>query len=734
MNIKELFKPSYLKLAVIISIVFTAAYLISPSFLELLELKTIDARFKNRPPIAAGKEVVIATIDEKSLNELGRWPWPRTTIAKLIDVLTSSDAVVIAFDIMFSEPDEHSELKALISFKEKYKGSGSIPQGFLEYINKVKTELDSDVQLSMAIKKSARVILGYFFHFGKVETHKQGWELSHNYQQVDVLKQGEENLINASAIESNIDVIAKGARGFGYYNIIPDNDGSVRWDPLVIRYKDKYYAPLSLQALKIYLGDPPLSLTLADYGVANIRLGETSIPVDESGRLFINYYGGRDIFPHYSITDIIKGRIEKEKLKGKIVLIGATAIGVYDMRVTPFEGTYPGIDIHATVIDNILNKRFIVRPQWFGLLDILILVSIPILLAIVFNRLDALYGTSVAVVLIIGYVYFSAYLFNKGLVLNIIYPVLVAITTYLSFILYKWTLEAREKRKIKGTFQYYVAAPVMDELMKHPEKLRLGGEEKELTVLFSDIRQFTTISEGLKPDILIKLLNEYLSVMSDVVFKYQGYLDKYIGDAIMAIYGAPLMQEDHIKKACLTAIEMMEKLNVMKQEWREKGLPSLNIGVGINTGNMVIGNIGSEQKYEYTAIGDNVNLASRLEGLNKLYGTNIIISERVQQEIKAELLCRELDIAQVKGKTKPKTIYELVARKGNAQLEEAVESFQKGIKYYRERRWEEAIKTFNAVIDLKPEDSPSRLYIQRSHQFITNPPPDDWQGIFIINH
>jgi len=734
-KIRTIFKPSYLKIAAGISFLFIVTYFLSPSFLELLELKTVDARFRSRPPITPGQDVVIATIDEKSLDELGRWPWPRTVIARLIGKLKLYGASVIAFDIVFSEPTEHFELNSILSLEGEYKGSESIPPGFTDYVNKIRTEIDPDVKLGKSIKNSGKVILGYFFHFSEGAAPKEGRELLHNYQNVDVLKQGAETILNASAIESNIEVIANGAKGFGYYNIVPDNDGSVRWNPLVIQYRNKYYAPLSLQVIKAYLGDPPLSLTLTDYGVSNIKLGATSIPVDESGRLFINYYGGQKVFPYYSIADIMSGRIEKERLKGKIVLIGSNAVGIYDMRVTPFEGVYPGVEIHATVIDNILNKRFLVKPQWFNLLDILAIAGIGIFLGIVIPRLSAITGIFTVIAFLAGYIYFSLYLFNhNGLLFNITYPVLVVITTYLCLVLYRYTMEVREKKKIKSTFQHYVAAPVMEEILKHPEKLKLGGEEKELTVLFSDIRRFTTISEGLKPNALINLLNEYLSAMSEVVFKYQGYLDKYVGDAIMAVYGAPLMQEDHINKACLTALDMMERLNGIRQEWKGKGLPILNIGIGINTGNMVVGNVGSEQKYEYTVIGDNVNLASRLEDLNKLYGTNIIVSERVYKQIGEDFFCRELDIVQVKGKIKPVTIYELIDRKGVSSLKGAVDAFHRGLKYYREKRWEEAIKAFNTVIELKPDDGPSLLFIQRCRQFMVSPPPDDWQGIFIIHH
>jgi len=334
-----------------------------------------------------------------------------------------------------------------------------------------------------------------------------------------------------------------------------------------------------------------------------------------------------------------------------------------------------------------------------------------------------------------GYGYLGIYLFNnKGLLLNMTYPLMVVITAYLCIILYRYAMETREKKKLKGTFQHYVAPSIMEELLKYPEKLKLGGEEKELTVLFSDIRRFTTIAEGLEPPALINLLNEYLSAMSETVFKYEGYLDKYIGDAIMAVYGTPLVQHDHARKACLTALEMVEGLNVLRRSWNGRGLPPLNIGVGINTGNMVVGNIGSEHKFEYTVIGDNVNLASRLEGLNKLYGTNIIISEMVYKEIGRELFCRELDVVQVKGKVKSVAIYELMKMEKTQPLEQVAGIFHRGVMYYRERRWEDAIKTFNDVVDLKPEDGPSMLYIQRCRQFLSAPPPEDWQGIFIIHN
>ena len=429
MHIKSLLKLSYLKISIWLSMLFMLFYLLSPHLLEILELKTIDARFRSRPAITPGNEVVIAVIDEKSIDEIGRWPWSRTTIANLIDVLTSYGVKVAAFDIVFSEPTEHSELNALLSLRKK-KAAEGMPPGFADYVNKIKTEIDPDMQLARAIKNAGNVILGYFFHVDGFTVSKEGRELSRGYEDIEVSQQGNENVLNASAIESNIGIIGEWAKDFGYYNIIPDKDGSVRWNPLVIKYKDGYYAPLSIKVLQAYLGEPAISLTLTDYGVADVKLGEMSLPVDESGRLLINYYGGQKVFPHYSITDIINGRIDKGLLKDKIVLIGATAIGIYDMRVTPFAGVYPGVEIHATVMDNILSKRFLIRPQWFSLLDMLIILCAGISLGITIPRLSAIAGLFTTASFLAGYIYLGSYLFNhSGLLINTTSPVLAIAAT-----------------------------------------------------------------------------------------------------------------------------------------------------------------------------------------------------------------------------------------------------------------------------------------------------------------
>lgn len=649
------------RIAVLATLVMIAAYFASPAFFDLMELKALDLRFKARGIKDAGDRVVIVAIDEKSVNELGRWPWPRTRIAELIKSLSDDGAKTIGFDMVFSEPDQSSGLKTIRDLKNK-SGSMGLDGNLLAYLNGMEKSFDTDSQLREALAKSKRTVLGYFFHFEEgLKTPEKAELEKGRYSFVKTMGEGGQSVKGASSVEMNISPLSDAARDLGYFNMFPDKDGTIRWCPLAIKYGDDYYSPLSVQLVREYLGNPPLSMVMADYGIAQIKIGDIVIPSDEQGRLLINYYGPQKSFPHYSFVDVIKGRTEPGTFKDKIVIVGATEIGIYDMRVTPFESLYPGVEIHATVAENILRQDFISRPNWLAIFEILTIIVIGIVAPIALQLLKAVTGLVFAASLAIGYFFFDRYLFmEKGVWLNTIYPFLTLVTVYIAITVYKYIGEEKEKKKVKGAFQYYVTPSVMDEILKHPEKLKLGGDEKELSVLFSDIRGFTSISEKIPPDVLVGLLNEYFTAMTDIVLKYDGFLDKYIGDAIMAVYGAPIEQKDHALKACNTAIEMTAKLGELRHEWEAKGLPQINIGIGINTGKMIVGNMGSRRRFNYTVVGDNVNLASRLEGLTKDYEAPIIISESVYEEVKDQFLCRELGSVKVKGKEIPTRIFELV--------------------------------------------------------------------------
>ncbi len=331
-------------------------------------------------------------------------------------------------------------------------------------------------------------------------------------------------------------------------------------------------------------------------------------------------------------------------------------------------------------------------------------------------------------VLLVGKALFE----EQGLWMNITYPVFNLVLVYLGITGYRYMTEEKEKKKIRGTFQLYLTGSVIEEMLKHPEKLKLGGEKKDLTVLFSDIRRFTSISEGMTPEALVKLLNEYLSHMTDVVFKYDGLLDKYIGDAIMAIWGAPLDQPDHVQRACHAGLGMMEELRKLCRKWGTEGLPLLNIGVGINTGPMVVGNMGSHRRFNYTVIGDSVNTGSRLEGLNKIYGTNIIISEMVYERVQNDFLVRELDLVRVKGKDRPVKIYELLGgtRKVSPEHSFLAKEFESALEEYRNRNWSRAQVACKDILARVPQDGPAKLYLERCSMLSGNPPPEDWDGVY----
>ena len=744
MILKRFFRLSGLKIALLSILAVSVIYYVDPDFLSLLELKTLDLRFHSRGKIVTTGEVALVAIDEKSLDELGRWPWPRVRMAQLLDALVKYEAKVVGFDIVWAEPDENSELKSLSALKQKMNELKLTNWDLEKYLSQAIQKADTDRTLADSLARSRRAVLGYFFHFfTKEDLPKEKKQLpkdlpplsTYNWVKYSSQAAAKVPLFEATYAEVNIPVIAEAAEGAGYFNIFPDRDGTVRWIPLVIKYQDKHYCALSLAVLQKFLNNSPLVLRLAEFGVEEIRLGDLFIPTNEEGRMLINYRGPQKTFPHYSATDVIHGRVPVNAFRGKIVLVGATAIGIYDIRVTPFDHVFPGLEVHANVIDTILKQQFLYRPNWVTLFDLLAIIVLGLILGIILPKVKALWGALIGISLFFAFVLTSNQLFQKqGIWVNQTYPLFNLVLTYLMITGYRYMTEERERKKVRGAFQYYLNASVVEQMLKDPEKLKLGGEKKDLTVLFSDIRGFTSISEHMTPERLVKFLNEYLTKMTDIVFKYDGLLDKYMGDAIMAIWGAPLDQSDHPLRACYTALEMVEELRLLQQRWATEGMPRMNIGIGINAGPMVVGNMGSERRFDYTVMGDSVNLGSRLEGLNKLYGTNIIISEMTYERVREEILGRELDLVRVKGKDQPVKIYELLSRRAKTLPEQKAlaEEFQAALGEYRNRNWETARKIFQSILERYPEDGPARLYVERCQTLEKTPPPEDWDGVYTM--
>jgi adenylate cyclase len=414
------------------------------------------------------------------------------------------------------------------------------------------------------------------------------------------------------------------------------------------------------------------------------------------------------------------------------VLVGATATGTFDQRVTPFDDMVPGVYTHAAVIDNILTRDFLVQSTGLALVEIGLLLLLAVAFGLIIPRFDAYYWQILFMLVMCGsYEAVDFTLFRHGVVLATVVPLAEMATLFVGLMVFKLIITDREKRQVRTAFQHYLAPSVLEDMVKNPDKLKLGGEKRELTVFFSDIRGFTTISERLPADELARLLNEYLTPMSNIVFAHQGTLDKYMGDAIMAFWGAPMEQPDHAMRACTAAVEMLKTLDELRAQWRAAGRPDIQIGIGLNSGPMSVGNMGSNMFFNYTVMGDNVNLGSRLEGTNKAYGTKIIISEFTYAKVKGQVASRELGSVRVKGKKLPVGIYELRGIGAPPAGEAAViADFEAGVAAYRARKWDEAEAAFKKVLGAWKDDGPSTHYLEDIDDKRAHPPAESWDGVY----
>ncbi len=615
-----------------VALALTLLHFLNFRFFEVLENKTLDLRFTIRGAVKPGPETMIAAIDEKSINKLGRWPWPRSVWGRVVDRLTEDGASVIVFDVFFSEPEN----------------------------------VESDGLFQRAIMRSGRVILPVVFDFSESGYKESGFTdkkldfLTPSAYPVRLHTDELFEPIRSRMVLPTLARFSSFARNLGCINMIPDIDGTLRWEILAIEYQNDFYAPIGLQAARVFLRVKDQDVALDHRG--KVVLGDTAIPTDRHGRMLINYRGPNGTFPHYSVSDIIDGLTPKGTFRDKIVLIGATAIGIFDLRVTPFTPNMAGIEKHASVVDNILRRDFIKHTE---AAVVPLILFFAIVLGVSLPRLGAKAGAALFLALLLGYAAAVYYLFAaKGIWFNFVYPASAILLGYMTQTGYRFFTEERRAREIRRMFSSYVAKRIVDELIRDPSKAKLGGERREITVLFSDIRGFTSFSEKHQPEEVVSLLNEYLSAMTDIVFEHEGTLDKFIGDAIMALWGAPVGQSDHAERAARCALTMIKRLEQLQRKWQAEGKHPIDIGIGINTGEMVVGNMGAEgKKMDYTVIGDNVNLAARLEGLTRQYNNHIIISENTYQKVKDIVKVNELGSATVKGKETPVVIYDLVGLK-----------------------------------------------------------------------
>lgn len=714
------------RLVVLIAAVGAALRLLSPAPLELLDLKTVDLRHTIRGPIPPGGEVVIVAIDEASLTAIGRWPWPRARLAELVDRMVSGGVVAIGFDLVFDQPERQLDLPSLKAAVER---APRRPAG--ELLAEVEASLDGDRRLADSMQTAGRVVLGHFFEFGGEANDAAG-----SFPELSVRETAGADatfLPAARRLHGNVPSLATAAWSVGHLNFLPDPDGEYRRLPLGIRLGDRIGPAFALELLRRAGGGAAATLTLAPFGVAAARLGPLLLPVDERGELWVNYLGPAGAFPRVSAADVLAGRVPPDTFTGRLAILGATAAG-FDSLATPFGPVVPGAEVHATVIDNVLHGRSLRRPAWLPSAEAAGIVVGGVLIGVGLRRLRGVLGVAFALGLGLLYAAASQWAFvASGLVLSAVYPLATMVACALGGAVFQYVSEEAEKRRIRGAFRTYVGPEVTELLAADPTRLRLGGERRPVTVFFSDIRGFTTLSEGLAPEALGELLNDYLGAMTDIVFRHRGLLDKYIGDAIMAFWGAPVDAPDQAAQACRAALDMLAALPGMHARWRERGWPTFAIGIGVDTGEVVVGNFGSAQRFSYTAMGDHVNLASRLEGLNKQYGTTVLLSGATRAALGDDFVCREVDRVRVKGKTVPVAIFELLGRTandGDGRWRRLEDLFARALSAYRARAWDDAERALQQVATEYPGDGPARVYLERCAALRSAPPPEGWDGVF----
>ena len=730
--------------------VVVAALSLSPAavetplpFFEDLKLKTLDIRFKIRGGRKPSGNVVIAGIEQVSIDTYGRWPWPRSVLAQLIVRLKEIGARTIVFDLLFPEPEESPVARAIASLSKSYTELNLLKddfqsQIFFDEMQQAITQSDNDTLMAQAVEWSGNVILGMALESGKntqppsKERDKATTKARYQYDaaQAAGIPEGKKCLQRENLLLP-IPSLAKGAAGMGYVNIFPDKDGLIRRAQSTVFSDNKPFMPMAVAAAGHFLGKAPIW-----NANGTLKVGEHKIEFDHLHKIHLDFYGLENTFPLFSIADIIEGRISPEELKDKVVIIGGIATGLGDIWPTPLSSEIPGVLIHATLLDNILQNRVLKLPDHPFLIYFFTIAAMAFLPLVFMPWLSPLFFTLTGTLLLAGYAGVIQYLFTvHQLIWPAVLPLGAGVSTLLTLLVCNFIIEAKQHRWIKKSFSQYLSPDVIEVLVKNPEQLSLGGEEKELTVMLIDIRSFTTLSEGLAPTELTQLLNLYLGEMTNVILDHGGTLDKYMGDAIMAFFGAPLHDEDHASKACRTAIRVCERLQKKRKEWVAQGLPFLKIGMGLNTGKMVVGNLGSERRFDYSIIGDHVNLASRLEGLSKVYGVKMIISKYTRNRIGPEFTCRELDVVQVKGKSKPVRIYELMEKDTfTAGSYSFVKTFEKGLACYRNRSFPKAMVHFEKTLSLKPGDKPSQLFIHRCRTLEGQTLSESWDGTWEFSH
>lgn len=724
-----------ISLAVIVFFLTHLVGWVDISFIRQLEAWTYDARLNFTLPNTVDKRIVIIDVDEASLAAEGRWPWNRDKLRKLVDTLFDHYQIrVLGFDVVFAEKDENPVLKQLERLV-----SDPAYRVLAPALDRIRPLLNRDKTFAEGLK-GRPVVLGYYFNQDPKRTVSSG-TLPLPVFPVGSFPEKTLSFKTASSYGGNIPMLQEAAATAGFFdNPTTSVDGVFRRVPMLQEYQGAIYESLSLAVARLYLRQPVRTIFAQGYGVGAryhgmewIGLGPHKIPVDADVATLVPYRGRQGSFPYVSATKVLSQTVPSDiNLKDTIAFVGTTAPGLLDLRNTPVQKIYPGVEIHANLVSAILDDRFQHRPAYTLGAELVILVVIGLMLALVLPLLNPVWSVLFTFAVFAATVILNLMVWQySNFVLPLASPLLLAMVLFVHNMSYGYFVESRSKRQLGGLFGQYVPPELVEEMSKDPQSYSLEGERRDMTVLFSDVRGFTTISEGLNPEELSDLMNAYLTPMTEVIHQHRGTIDKYIGDAIMAFWGAPVRNPDHARHALEAAMAMDARLRDLQEHFAERGWPPIKVGIGLNTGEMSVGNMGSAFRMAYTVLGDAVNLGSRLESLTKKYGVSIIISEFTRNAV-PEFVYRELDRVRVVGREKPVVIYEPIGQKLDVSQDalDELTLYRNGLKHYRAQRWDQAELQFLNLQKAHPQRSIYKIYCDRIAVYHVHPPGPEWDGVY----
>ena len=705
-----------------------------PLPLEELRLRTFDIFQVIKPRVAKLRPAVIVDIDEASLRKLGQWPWPRTRVADLITSLTKLGAAAIAFDVVFSEPDRLSPALAADLYRDLDE----------ETRNKLRALPSNDQVMAEAIKQSGRVVLGET-GLPTVQPLSDAQPLP-----VGVAAVGGDPksfIPSFDGLLQNVPTLESAAAGRGLFTVLPERDGIVRRVPMVMQAQGKVMPSLSFETLRVATGNSTILVRMNADGIKGVALPGFEMPTDRNGQLWV-HFAPHDQARYVSAVDVLEGRIPADRFSRRLVIIGTSAAGLLDLKTTPNNPAMPGVEIHAQVLESILSNSMLSQPWYAVALELaaalLLGVTIIVLAPILGPMVLLLFGVAF-IALLVGS---SWYLFTEQqLLIDFTFPLLSSLLIYLTLVFTNFVKEQAQRRQIRSAFGQYLSPTLVEQLAQSPEKLVLGGEARDMTIMFSDVRGFTTISEIYKddPQGLTALMNSFLTPLTNAIIDRKGTIDKYMGDAIMAFWNAPLYDPTHELNACEAALDMLDRVERLNRE-REAAAKAngslfipINIGVGINTGRCVVGNMGSDLRFDYSVLGDSVNLASRLEGQCKSYGLPIIIGSRTANAAKDKFALLELDFIAVKGKKEPEVVYSIVGRNdlaNSGRFQRWRELNMNMLSRYRSRDWTGALAAIEEGLAADEENrfrTLYNIYSERIRTFQITPPPNDWDGAYALD-